>query len=250
VGEVSARAALRRLARRGVLESSKVGRNTYYGLSASATRTIVQSSSRIVRLGAAEQAWDGVWTLATFSLPEEQRDLRHLLRSRLRWLGFAPLFDGVWVSPRASTEEVREFLDELAISTAAVLRAREAFGIPLISAWDLDEIRRAYEQFLTHTDPLLRRVGGGDVGSAEALIARTRLMDVWRTFPSLDPDLPEEVLPADWPRRQARAIFGELYDALGPIAEDRVRQVLANFDAKLAPLVAHHTTAELFNQRF
>ena len=242
VGEVSARAALRRLARRGVLESSKVGRNTYYGLSASATRTIVQSSSRILRLGAAERAWDGVWTLATFSLPEEQRDLRHLLRGRLRWLGFAPLFDGVWVSPRASTDEVRESLAELGISTAAVLRAREAVGTPLISAWDLDAIRRAYEQFLGGAGPLRNRLGGGDVGPAEALIARTRLMDVWRTFPGLDPDLPEEVLPADWPRRPARALFGELYDALGPLAEDRVREVLARFDSALAPLVRHHTT--------
>ncbi|SHN41896.1 PaaX family transcriptional regulator [Cryptosporangium aurantiacum] len=245
VGEVSARAALRRLARRGVLESSKVGRNTYYGLSASATRTIVQSSSRIVQLGAGEQSWDGVWTLATFSLPEEQRDLRHLLRSRLRWLGFAPLFDGVWVSPRASTDEVREFLDELEISSAAVLRAEQAVGTPLISAWDLGEIRHAYDAFLADTSPLRERLDGGDVGSAEALIARTRLMDVWRTFPALDPDLPEEVLPADWPRRRARAVFGELYDALGPLAEARVRQVLARFDATLAPLVAHHTTADL-----
>ncbi|MFI5953610.1 PaaX family transcriptional regulator C-terminal domain-containing protein [Cryptosporangium sp. NPDC051539] len=244
VGEVSARAALRRLARRGALESSKVGRNTYYGLSASATRTIVASSSRIVSLGIEDQPWGGVWTVATFSLPEEQRDLRHLLRSRLRWLGFAPLFDGVWVSPRASADEVRAFLDELRIGSAAVLRAQEAVGTPLISAWDLDEIRAAYEAFLADTGPLRSRLDGGDVGSAEALIARTRLMDVWRTFPALDPDLPEAVLPADWPRRQARAVFGELYDALGPLAEARVRQVLSRFDPALAALAKHHTTAE------
>ncbi|TQS45453.1 PaaX family transcriptional regulator C-terminal domain-containing protein [Cryptosporangium phraense] len=245
VGEVSARAALRRLAHRGVLESSKVGRNTYYGLSASATRTIVASSSRIVALGAEDQPWGGTWTVATFSLPEAQRDLRHLLRSRLRWLGFAPLFDGVWVSPRAAADEVREFLDELRIGSAAVLRAEEAVGTPLISAWDLDEIRHAYESFLADTGPLRARLDGGDVGSAEALIARTRLMDVWRTFPALDPDLPEAVLPPDWPRRRARAVFGELYDELGPLAEARVRQVLARFDPGLAGLVRHHTTREL-----
>jgi len=242
VGEVSARAALRRLARRGVLESSKVGRNTYYGLSASATRTIVRSSSRILRLGTGAQSWDGVWTVATFSLPEEQRGVRHLLRSRLRWLGFAPLFDGVWVSPRAATDEVGEFLDELGISSAAVLRAEEVVGTPLISAWDLADIRRAYDAFLADTGPLRERLNGGEVGAAEALIARTRLMDVWRTFPALDPDLPEAVLPADWPRGRARAVFGELYDALGPLAEARVREVVARFDESLAPLAAHHTT--------
>ena len=39
------------------------------------------------------------WTLVTFSVPENQRTLRHRLRSALTWEGFAPLRDGLWLAP-------------------------------------------------------------------------------------------------------------------------------------------------------
>jgi phenylacetic acid degradation operon negative regulatory protein len=64
------------------------------------------------------------------------------------------------------------------------------------------------------------------VGASEALITRTALMDIWRNFPNLDPELPDQVLPSGWPRRQARGIFAEDYDGLGPLAEVRVKQVV------------------------
>ena len=60
----------------------------------------------------------------------------------------------------------------------------------------------------------------------DALIARTRVMDEWRAFPGLDPDLPAELLPSAWPRAQARELFIGCYDLLGPLAARRVRQTL------------------------
>lgn len=40
----------------------------------------------------------------------------------------------------------------------------------------------------------------------------------------------------------AREVFAEVYDALGPLGELRVRQVLAEFAPELAGLVRLHTT--------
>ena len=37
--------------------------------------------------------------LVAFSIPEQNRAARDSLRKQLRWLGFAPLYDGLWVSP-------------------------------------------------------------------------------------------------------------------------------------------------------
>ena len=79
-------------------------------------------------------------------------------------------------------------------SSAASMHAING-GDPL-SAWDLDELRASYEEFVEEFGPLLDRVDEGDVGAAEAMVARTRVMDVWRQFPNLDPELPEDVLPA------------------------------------------------------
>jgi phenylacetic acid degradation operon negative regulatory protein len=87
---------------------------------------------------------------------------------------------------------------------------------------------------------MVGRVREGTLGDSEALLARTEVMYSWLHFPSLDPELPAELLPAGWPRARAYGIFAELYDGLGPLAESRVRHVLARFSPELAPLVRHH----------
>ena len=245
VSDANARAALSRLSRRGVLEQSRSGRHTLYGLTPEARATVVGSDRRIKDFGAHVRPWDGQWTVAMFSLPEAQRDIRHLLRSKLRWLGLAPLFDGVWASPHASPDDVLAVLDELSVTSASVVRGRESGGRPMVDAWDLEALRTAYVQFCADARPLLERARLGEVSSAQALTARTQLMDTWRRFPGLDPDLPQEVLPADWPRAAARQAFAELYDLLGPLAELRVQQVLAESAPELAPLARFHATADV-----
>lgn len=249
VTPVAGRAALSRLARRGLLASEKRGRNTYYGLSEPARRILRRGAHRIVSFGRTHTAWDGQWTIVAFSLPEEQRDLRHLVRSRLRWLGFAPLYDGMWISPHDSSAEALNELVSLGVSSASVVAATELTQSPhlkpLLSAWDLDGLRAEYEDFVSQNEPLLQRVRDGSVGAAQALVARTSLMDTYRRFPALDPELPESMMPADWPRSRTQALFAEVYDALGALAEIRVRQVVGVFAPELTEHVHHHTIAEM-----
>ncbi|HMK12650.1 MAG TPA: PaaX family transcriptional regulator C-terminal domain-containing protein, partial [Acidimicrobiales bacterium] len=233
----SARAALSRLARRGLLESSRDGRRTFYGLTPRAERVLKEGFARITAFGVADRPWDGSWTVVIFSVPEEQRDVRHVLRTRLRWLGFAPLYDGAWVAPRADINETSDLLEELGVASATVLVGRVVRAVndgdPL-SAWDLDDLRASYDAFTAEFRPLLARVDAGDVGAPEAMVARTRVMDVWRQFPNLDPELPEDLLPRGWPRRDAQAIFARVYDALGPLAQRRFQQILGQYEPALA----------------
>ena len=245
ITSTSARAALSRLARRGLLDSSRDGRRTFYGLTPRAERVLNEGFARIVGFGLDDRPWDGSWSVVIFSVPEDQRDVRHVLRTRLRWLGFAPLYDGAWVSPRADGNETRALLEELGVASATVFVGRVEHAInggdPL-SAWDLGELRASYEAFVDEFGPLLGRVDEGDVGAAEAMVARTRVMDVWRQFPNLDPELPEDVLPAGWPRRAAQAIFARVYDALGPLAEMRFQQILAEYEPALVKQAHYLTT--------
>lgn len=244
----SARAAISRLARRGVLEASKEGRRTFYGLTERAVHALEQSHRRIIEFGAHDPLWDGSWMTVIFSLPEEQRDLRYVVRSRLRWLGYAPLYDGVWVSPAADPVQTVELFEGLAVANATILRSSITAalndGDPL-SAWDLDAVKESYEQFLTEFGPLLRRVRKGQVGAAEALVARTHVKDFWRELVSVDPELPQNLLPPEWPRWSAQRMFAEIYDSLGPLAEVRVGQLVAEHDAGLAQKVSHRTTTRV-----
>jgi phenylacetic acid degradation operon negative regulatory protein len=249
VSETSARAALSRLTNRGLLVMSRVGRRTFYGACDEAQVQLQQAGERIFAFGARPaHPWDGEWTVVAFSVPEEQRHLRHTLRSRLRWLGFAALYDGLWVSPRPLGAEASDELEELGIKQATVFTAhtlfpdREQPGHPLL-AWDLEDLRSSYERFLTDFAPMRERVLAGQVTASEALVARTAAMDTWRRFPGRDPELPGELLPSNWPREQAYAVFTDVYDGLGPLAELRFRQILGEHAPDLVPLVRHHTSA-------
>jgi phenylacetic acid degradation operon negative regulatory protein len=247
VTPVGARAALSRLARRGLLESSRVGRRTYYGLTERAAAVIADGAQRIYSFGTAARSWSGQWTVAAFSVPEEQRDVRHALRSRLRWLGFAPLYDGVWVTAGDETTAATAVLKDLEVAVATVMTAVVAPGSPQsgdpLAAWNLGGLRRRYLEFVDKYGPLLERIGAGEVGASEALVARTAVMNEWRNFPNLDPDLPPELLPQPWPRAEARRIFLEVYNGLGPLAQVRVRQVLAELAPELAELASSHTAS-------
>ncbi|MBO4271967.1 PaaX family transcriptional regulator C-terminal domain-containing protein [Microbispora triticiradicis] len=248
VSAVAARAALSRLTKRDLLESSKIGRRTYYRLTDRAAAVMLEGRQRIMSFGLAQGAWDGKWVMAAFSIAEEQRELRHALRARLRWLGFAPLYDGLWVSPTADADSAAAVLTELGIPTSTIFRAEALDLVGMRApqeAWDFDQLRRTYEGFVAQYSPLLERVRRGAVGASEALVARTGIMDTWRTFPNHDPDLPRELLPAGWPRAAARDLFVEIYDTLGPLAEFRVKQIVAEFEPGLAELVAHHRTSSI-----
>jgi phenylacetic acid degradation operon negative regulatory protein len=248
VSEASARAGISRLRRRGLIEPSRIGRNTYYGLTARSAAVLTEGRERIMAFGTVEREWDGRWTLVCFSIPEEQRNLRQTLRTRLRWLGFAPLYDGVWVSPADLTEQVSDELPLLGVRFATVVLGDVASGTPElgqpISAWDLKSVARSYNTFIADFEGAVPRAQVGEIGAAEALAMRTRLMDRWRTFPALDPELPSQILPSDWPRRRARRLFEELYDMLGEPAAERVREILQDFGSDLAQSVDFHTSVK------
>lgn len=252
ISSASARAALSRLGRRGLLASSKAGRRTYYGPTDRAQQVLREGRERIFSFGVGTgKPWSGTWLLVAFSVPEEQREVRHALRTRLRWLGLAPLYDGVWVSPTADPAQAEAAIRDCGVQDASVFETASVYsatrggtGRHPLSAWDLEELRSAYKEFIRRFQPVYDRVVSGDIRASEALVERTAIMDTWRVFPGLDPDLPSEVLPAGWPREQARDIFAKVYDALGPLAEVRFQQILSRYAPDLAPLVHHLTTAE------
>jgi phenylacetic acid degradation operon negative regulatory protein len=247
VTSASARSALSRLNRRGLLQSSKRGRRTYYGLHPSVAERVRAGRDRIMTFGMAED-WDGEWRMIVYSLPEDRRDIRHVLRSRLRWMGFAPLFDGVYISPTANAVLASELLAELNIETASVLRVVSevelASGRALIDAWDVETLANQYEAFLDECERDLALLRQGDMTPSAALKARTSVMDTYRKFPQLDPELPSQLMPTNWPRDRARAAFCAVYDGLAPLAEIRVKQIVALSDPHLAELAHCHVSTD------
>jgi phenylacetic acid degradation operon negative regulatory protein len=249
VSDTAARAALSRLVRHGLLATAKHGRQTFYRLSERGMHVLNDGAHRIFSFGLS-RPWDGVWSLVAFSIPEEQRQLRHVLRDRLRWLGFAPLYDGLWISPRDSLGEATSQLAELSIYTTTMFRACVVGGTSEADlpqqAWDLDALRANYQQFINVVEPWSKDIKNGTSSPEEALKMRTSIMDRWSRFPAMDPDLPDELLPPDWPRTYARQLFIEIYDELGPLALRRVKQIIARYAPDLAKNATYHRSDSWF----
>jgi len=245
-----ARTAMSRLARRGVLESCRDGRTSSYRLTGAAAADLLAGGAWIARSGAATPAWDGHWTLVAFSLPQEEHARRRTLRGELRWLGFAPLYDGLWVSPDTLNPTVRDRLTTVTLGTMTVFRASHVelattANRDPIDAWDIDAIAQNYEMFIRQWRPLLSRVRGGRITGPAAVQARTEIMDAYRRIPLLDPRLPVELMPAGWPRIQAHEIFVEVYDGLAGPAQEHVRTVATRFAGHPPADVRAHTVAEM-----
>ena len=247
VSDSAARAALSRLTRNGLLVTSRTGRRTFVRLSPRAADVLDDGARRIFSFGARGAPWDGMWSLVAFSIPEDHRAVRDELRKALRWLGFAPLYDGMWVAPRDHVSEVMARLKELGIGTATAFRATAVPSGAAASeipgrAWDLDGLRLRYEEFIAFAGQLRDQTAAGEITPVDALVARTRVMNEWRAFPAMDPDLPDELLPPAWPRAEARELFIACYDLLGPLAARRVRQIIDHYSPDLACRAAYHST--------
>lgn len=246
VSEQNARAALSRLARRGLLEPHREGRHTRYQLTARAHAILADGTERIFAFGQGPDPWDGTWTCVSFSVPETRRATRATLRTRLRWLGFAPLYDAAWYAPGDRADAAAEMIAELQPLTATVITGpvRGNTGGDPARAWDLDALRARYESFITGFTPIQAQAQAGERDAQQALLARTAIIDVWRAFPALDPELPAEFLPPNWPQAAAARIFRNVYDMLGPLATSRVREIIAEQDPDAAALTSHHTSAD------
>jgi len=212
VAAPAVRTAVSRMVRQGWLTPIRLDLGPGYRVTAQAERRLGAAASRIYRRGIAP--WDGRWhVLVLDRVPERSR--RDRVRSGLGYLGYAPLGDETWISPRVSTE-----VDAL-LSAEGVraLRFRSAHdgdqAMLAASAWDLAGIGRTYASWLEDARRLV-----GDPARAladeEAFTIRSRLVHEWRKFLFRDPSLPRELLPADWPGDVAAAFFDDQAERLAP----------------------------------
>lgn len=250
VGPAAARTAISRLARRGVLEGDRHGRHSSYRLTRAAAADLAVGGAWIASYGTDAESWAGWWTLIAFSLPQDEAVRRRALRTRLRWAGFAPLYDALWISPRELTADDRARLAAATRGAFTAFRARHAvpggLGRDPIEAWDVPAIAGRYEAFI-------REWGGvstAGLTGAVAVRARTEVMDAYRRFSTLDPGLPTALLPADWPRPAARRIFTAVYDGLAGAAATHVRTVAAGHAAGPPPEIHANTVADLLAGRY
>ena len=198
VEERNARQALSRLGEQGLLSGRREGRRVRRHLTPEAIDLLETGRQRIFVFGAAPVAWDGRWLVVLCSVPEEHRPKRHLLRSRLGFAGFGFLSAGVAITPHVEREVVAaEVLEELGLVRNATVFVGEVGELTTASdllhrAWDMESLAEEYHVFVQAFRQ--RR----PTTPKERFTALIELLHLWRRFPFIDPELPDELLPASW----------------------------------------------------
>jgi phenylacetic acid degradation operon negative regulatory protein len=235
ISEGAVRTVLSRMTRKGWLHSRRVGRHSYYALTARGRRVVEAGKARLFHPPSTD-SWDGRWCLVIYSIPEGVRHLRDRLRVRLSWLGFGSLGNGVWVSPHDVVPQVTEVAREMELGGNLVcFRADQVIGeghAGLVErCWSLPDVAARYRTFLGRWQAETERLGSARASEGlsddRAFVLRFRLIHEYREFPLVDPFLPDILLPDEWPGKNAAEVFSALHEQLVAPSDRYVSAVLA-----------------------
>ncbi|MFI5857689.1 PaaX family transcriptional regulator C-terminal domain-containing protein [Streptomyces parvulus] len=218
------RSSVSRLKRRGLLVPARTADGAAgYELSVQARQLLDDGDRRVYATAPPD---DEGWVLAVFSVPESERQKRHVLRSRLAGLGFGSAAPGVWIAPARLHEETRHALGRLDLDAYVDFFRGEHLGFtPTAEAaarwWDLAAIAKEHEAFLGRHARVLRAwEERPDTPPEEAYRDYLLALDSWRHLPYTDPGLPARLLPADWPGTRSAAVFRALHERLRDAGAD------------------------------
>jgi len=222
LSEQAIRSAVSRMCRSGLLKVKHSERKSYYSLTRDGHSLLTEGAQRIFQRK--KSSWDGGWNIVIYSIPERRRKARDLLRLELGWMGYGPLSEATWVSPYDLTREVQNLVQRLNIGEYIhIFNARHQGGTDpkkIVSrCWDLGKIHQKYADFLAEYRPKLeehqKRLEAGEIiEPSECFVARFNLIHEYRKLPFFDPDLPLELLPDNWLRPEAAALFNEYHHLL------------------------------------
>jgi phenylacetic acid degradation operon negative regulatory protein len=222
LSEQAIRSAVSRMCRSGLLRAKRSNRKSYYSLTNEGHSLLTEGAQRIFQRK--ESGWDGNWNIVSYSIPERKRKARDKLRLELGLLGYGALGEATWISPYDLTREVKILLKRLNIEEYVNIFSAQHQGSidpkKIVShCWNLDKIHQMYVDFLTEYRPKLeehrKRVQAGEtIEPSQCFVARFNLIHEYRKLPFFDPDLPLELLPDNWLRPQAAALFNEYHGLL------------------------------------
>ena len=140
--------------------------------------------------------WSGNWYLASYDVPESKRNLRNILRRKLKKLGFGEMHASLWICPFNFLGEIEKIVKDYNLSPYVIMAISDKVGkeesrIFANKIWGLDGLNDCYRE----------------------LIAKTKIQDPenlifeYLAILKKDPQLPRELLPESWGGEEAHLVF-------------------------------------------
>ena len=213
------RTAVFRLVQEDWLVARQVGRRSYYSFTETGQRHYEKAARRIYH--AKRDPWDRKWTLVLPTACDNRE--KELLRRELSWLGYGALTPGMLGHPSADRQSLDETLLELKLTDKVVVliastgdvASREVLRKLCRDCWGLAGIEKRYNHFIQRYGAVyraLRKVKQRD--DEQCFQVRTLLIHEYRRILLQDSDLPEELLPPNWPGVPAYNLTKNIYHAV------------------------------------
>lgn len=219
------RSSVSRLKRREILVSAQVDGAAGYALAPHLGEVFDEGDRRI--FGRHAESSDE-WLLATFTVPESQRNLRHRIRILFRRWGFGSVAPGLWIAPTGvatavETRLAREGLDSYVEFFTARYSDTEKLKAKVALWWDLDRLDQQYCSFVQRH---AQQGTGPDLSAGAAFARYIPLVTEWRQLPYLDPGLPRALLPDTWYGLPAEDLFRQLHQRWAAHSREHAQQLL------------------------
>lgn len=224
ISETQVRTAVSRLVSAGRLTGIRDGRRSYYQLAEAARDEFDLAARLLFEPLAPARGWTIVH--ARPSTPEAPRG-RH----------FAALGNGLFIGPDHAPQP---FGPAAIVFNASLAQGAADMSELVHSLWPLEAYATEYRSFIDRFRPLLEeRRESAHHGGTDAVMLRLLLVHLYRHVLLADPQLPDDVMPANWPGPESRALFATAYLELSKHADPAIGTL---FEGRDAPLPA--TTME------
>ena len=220
LSQSAARSLLLRMRREGWLDSERDGREARYRLAP----VISSAQARIEsQLRGQRPPWTGSFSGVLYEVPEHARAFRDRLRRTAQLLGYATLRPGLLIATTDRWAELGALLPPQP-SGSQLLKIQVGLDTDDSRAvaarlWDLDALAARYQLVLTRTQGLTAQAGWQASGPAAFRAFAAATLPVYEATAD-DPDLPADLLPADWPGDQLAGVLGHAMRAFYPFIND------------------------------
>lgn len=233
------RTAVFRLVQEDWLSARQMGRRSYYSFTEAGHRHYEKAARRIYH--ANREPWDRKWTLVLPALCDNRE--KELLRRELSWLGYGALTPGMFGHPSGDRQSLDETLLELKLTDKVVVLtagtgdvvSRAVLRELCRDCWNLGGIENRYNQFIRRFSAIYRATRRArKMDDEQCFQVRTLLIHEYRRIQLQDSDLPEELLPPDWPGNPAYNLAKNIYGLVQKGSVDYLMQNMETMEGRLS----------------